>query len=385
MSINNLSKKTIKLLENRVKPYKLISKRTGLNPNYIRTLPEQLSTKEAYFVDIIVVASSENTQKQKIITTYKDKNGEIIEKIFEYNGFDKPTIHKIYKNLETYSDNIKAKLIQTVENISKTKGFSAWKKIKTEKQIITKKGNQNIEEITTASVSTNERFINETKNETHTFKKYVFSKNKEGIKTKTLKLETEKNEFGIPIIKNIENINCTTPQNDEYLALRAYDYEDIRIPMAKIALKKLGLENLRIKIDSFLSRDKKIMGSFDHYTGMIKFNHFIDLKLENINTAFHEAKHALQYAIMGIFEKIQTQFGKKCFKEFKGTKTPELNLKAINYFVAHTNYVPSAKNKEEYLTNILEKEAYKAGDLGLNDYIQKGDEIYRAFDKFIDL
>jgi hypothetical protein len=64
---------------------------------------------------------------------------------------------------------------------------------------------------------------------------------------------------------------------------------------------------------------------------------------------------------------------------YKGQVTPEMEAKADKYFEAHKNYKKASENYDEYRTNLLEEEAWDAGERGSDNYFIQGEDLYSQF------
>lgn len=365
------------------KPYTLLTKELGINTkNPKRYFPEMLSLTEPESADVVIIAKSDDLNKKTIITTFRDKNKEMIERVYEYEGMNKPETHRIYKPLSNHGYKyLKGKLIQVFENLDITNKFKVWKKISSEKQYVERDINDNICNVTIAKVTTKERDVRPTTEESHSLTEYFVPSAYNGQKhdPRYIQFETTK-EKGIPKITSIKTSeDVDIPQYDNYLAMRIYDSDDIKVPITKTALKENGLEGLDIPVeDSYTLKDTTI-GCFTNSTGIIHFNYKKDDKPEMIETGFHEAKHAFQYAILGILNKIKSSFTTKCLEKFKGEITDSIRRLGDKYHEGHKNYAKAEENYREYRKNILEDEAWQYGEEKLKEYAQKGRALSEQF------
>ena len=367
-----------------IKPYVLVSKEKGISITPDRNLPELIGLKEPTCADVVVIAKSNNPQQKKIITTYKDKNNKIIERVYSYEGFDIPETHRLYNDLPNHGyKNLNGRLVQVFENLDRSGKYKAWKKISSEKQYVNTNNNNEKTHVTIAKVSTDERFLNPTSVEQHSLKEYYVPKAHGGTKKtpKSIEFETKKDSDGIPEITKITSTdNVAIPKNDSYLAFRIYDNEDMKVPITRRALKDSHLKGLNIRIEDAYNMKETTSGSFDHNMGIIKFNVKDLLKPEIINTAYHETQHAFQYAVMAITKRFEnTPFAKKCLDKFKGKITPSIERDADMYYNAKLNYIQPKQNYQQYRENLLEKEAWEIGDAAEDDYISEGWELAAQF------
>lgn len=366
-----------------VKPYTLLSKIKGISVDATdRILPETLSMKKASTVDVVEIGKTTNPEQKIRISTFRDINNNIIEKVHEYEGIEKPETHRLYRELPNHEDyTLKGRLVQIFENLDTTGRFKAWQKVASEKQYVkssTAKGNTSV---TIAKVTTDERTINPVKHEKHSLTEYYVPKAHGGqkIEPKHIEFETETTD-GIPQITTISaSKDVKIPENDEYLAMRVYDSDSVKIPITQTALKERGLENLDISVTNSYRMDELTNGAFYEDYGRIEFNTKYRDKHKVIETGYHEPEHAYQYYIMGITGKLDTRYGIRCKERFKGTITPQMEYEATLYEQGHKNYVQPEDNYQAYRDNILEQCGREAGSVGIRYYLQKGRELAEQF------
>ncbi len=389
MQINKLKPlfhKLISPLERKrpkVKPYTLLSKQTNLPLDSVEITAERIGIQDAATADKVVIGKTDNPEQQKIITTFKDKNGKIVERIFEYIGFDLPEIHQIFEELTScITDDITGRLIQTFENLNKSGKAKIWTKISSEKQFVHTDTFINKKDyVTITRVSTQERNIKPPAVETHSITEYqVPDAHLYSIPNKkSLMYTTKRDSEGIPQIIDIKADNVNIPQNDEYLALRLYDSDDMKRPITNIALKKANLDDLGIKIEDAYTFDDTTQGSFNNKEGIIKFNFKYQPKDSIVDTAFHEVTHAKQYELMGRTKMLGTRYTTNCLVKHGEEVSPDKIQAGKEYYEAHENYVSSSVNYARYRENLLEKEARAQAGQAVYDYLNQGKEIRREF------
>ena len=390
MRINKLKPVFHKLISHferkrpKVKPYTLLSKQTNLPLDSLEITAERIGTQNAVTADKIIIGKTDNHEQQKIITTFRDKKGKIVERIFEYHGFELPEIHRVYTELTSLiKKNITGRLIQTFENLNKSGKPKIWAKISSEKQFVhTDYFTDKKDYVTISRVTTSERNIKPPVEEFHSITEYPVPSAHFCIlpPEKSLAFKTKKDSSGIPqITEIISSQNINIPKNDEYLALRMYDADDVKKPITNIALKKANLEDLNIRIEDFYTTNKNIKGSFNHEAGVIKFNFKYQPKDSIIDTAFHEVKHAKQYELMGRTKKLKTRYTTNCLVKHGEENSDKAVRKADLYYDAHKNYVSSDVNYNHYRANLLEQEAWEAGERAIRDYLSKGTSLRKQF------
>lgn len=366
-----------------VKPFVLLSKDKGLNIDSLhRNIPEMLSMKKASTVDIVELGKTNNPEQKIRITTFRDDKNNILELVHEYEGIEKPETHRLYRELPNYGDNsLKGRLVQLFENLDITGRFKAWQRVKTEKQYVKTSDAGEKTHLTIAKVTTDERSIQPISHETHRLTEYYVPKAHGGrkISPKFIEFETE-NQKEIPQITTIRaSQNVNIPQDDEYLAMRIYDSESMKVPITRTALKERGLEGLEIPIENSYRMKEQTCGSFSENSGRIQFNSKYQDKPNIIETGFHEPEHAYQYALLGITNRLKNPYGDKCRAKFKGTITPRIEREAAMYEEGHLNYVQPEVNFKKYWENVLEECARDAANAGKRYYLQKGRTLSEQF------
>jgi hypothetical protein len=373
---------------NPIKPFVLLSKRKGMPITPNSDLPERIGHGFASSVDIVEIGEVADPSKKRIVTTFNNRDKKPVEKIFEYIGYDdKPEVHRVYDDL--VGDFVKkGRWVETFENLDVTGKFKAWKKVASQRMYVSKSMYTSKPDwVTIAKVSTDERFLNDTVKEHHSLTEYrVPSTYLPGKPfSKFIKFDTEKDAQGIPRITSI----CATedvkiPEDDKYLALRLYDAHDVKLPIAKTALRENGLGNLDIPVEFSPLIEGSTKGSFYSNDGKILFNEAHVPKHSAITTGFHEAKHAQQYAIMAISgEGEMTTYAKHCIANYDCPVTPEIKELGKEYAKADIEYIDPKVNYEKYKENKLEEEAWGEGGWRMGQYFEKGRELSNQFVHFL--
>lgn len=372
----------------KTKPYTVVSRELNLSPDAPQVTIIGISSQKAATADKVVIAKTDNPEFQKIITTFRDKNGKIIERIFEYKGFNIPEKIRIYRELvSNLKKDVKGRLIQTFENLSPANRSKIWTKISSEKQFVhTDKFWDKADYVTITRVTTTERDIKPPVEEIHSITEYPVPSSHLYIlpQKKSLVFKTKKDSSGIPQITEIISAqNAHVPKNDEYLTLRMYDADDMRKPVTHIALKKSNLDDLNINVEDAYIPNATTKGSFNHETGTINFNFLYRPKSSIVGTAFHEVKHAKQYEFMGRTRMLDTKYTTECLIKHGEETSKEAIKKGRIYYNAHKNYVSGDVNYEQYRANLLEQEAWAEAERGVMEYIRKGEALRYQFPRVI--
>jgi len=386
--------------------YSLISKTTNIPfKNYRKhfvsiALPKKgghFADKINIFVDKIDVFDKKLDYKNTV-TTYKDKDGNIIGKIFDFANRDlicRIYNHIFYKNIIGI-EKIKSKEIREYRLPRKLlKHFC-------KKQKNRKYGLWNLEKIETHHVSENSyikdkihsltRILNlrDKQTSTHTIIEFPHTKrNILGFKMgktnkKLLQFDVDKNNWkvieGSQITQNVE-----FPQKDPYLPYRILGLNDFIIPITKLMIKKRGLSDMKIGIGYYnetLKNGKKTSAHFKPWAGKIEYNiaHKRQSKIEITNTSRHETEHAWQYYLDSRSGTPHGNWGKMIQKKFGDlSQEPELKKVADAYKKSIANYVSYEENEIEYFKSLIERLAREAGENESKIYEASGYEIRSDF------
>ena len=380
---NQMVKPLRKTQTPRVKPYELISKEVGLSADSLKISAERIGIEDAATADIVVIRKTQQPEQQKVITTFRDSSGNIVERVFEYIGINRPEKHRLYRSLHSYfPKKVTGKLVQTFENINTNGKPKAWCKTSSEKFFVNRNEFGQKDYVTIAKVTTDERSIYPIKVHKHSLTQYPVPRVHigENVHKKNLSFVTKIDEDGIPQIQKIEaDKNIMIPIEDEYLAFRMYDSDDMRKPIANYALKKQNLHDLGIRVEDNYYSSEKTTGSFNHDNGVVYYNYRYLTKEEVVDTAFHETAHAKQYEVMGRTKIFGSKYSTDCLLKHGEDNSPVSIEKGKKYYAASKNYVSADENYKEYKDNLLEKEAWAEGEKAVDDYLEQGWELRNEF------
>lgn len=380
---NQMVKPLRKTQTPRVKPYELISKEVGLSADSLKISAERIGIENAATADIVVIRKTQQPEQQKVITTFRDSAGNIVERVFEYIGVNRPEKHRLYRPLHSYfPEKVTGKLVQTFENININGTPKAWCKTASEKFFVNRNEFGQKDYVTIAKVTTDERSIYPIKVHKHSLTQYPvpIAHVDQNINKKNLSFVTKMDENGIPQIQKItSDRDVLIPRDDEYLAFRMFDSEDAKKPVTNYALKKRNLHDLGIRVEDNFYSSEKTTGSFNHDKGVIFYNYRYLTKEEVVDTAFHETTHAKQYEVMGRTKTFGSKYSTDCLIKHGEDNSPAAVEKGKAYYEAHKNYVPAEVDYEKYRKNLLEKEAWAEGEKAVDDYLEQGWELRYEF------
>ena len=386
--------------------YYLISKITNTSFTNYRGSARRLSERIPETVDEIFVGVYKKPKKIKKITTFKDKEGNIIERAFDYS--DGRLRNRIY----TY-DNSKISADEQVKSITirdlwinkkMLSFYDAFLKDYEESKPL-KTVLWNFSKIITNHISNNPKTDTKILSQTvvsnygtptkmkHRFVEYPAIISNKIQKTQQKILQFLVNSQTSKIIpKSISSQNAAVPQKDSFLEFRALDVYDVREGLTKRFLKERKMNKGQdIQIDPFYypqNEDEKIYSAmFDPNDGSINFNRFYKAKskAEVVSTSRHETEHAWQYFLRARIAMPTTEWEAFINRNFCVPKTKKLIREAMKYYKSIRNYVSLTKELEQnkqldkYRNNYIEKKAHSAGRKASKQYIKEGYEIRKEF------
>lgn len=382
--------------------YYLISKRMGEPFTKYKNNALRISVGCPYTVDEIVVGIRGKTGLERKITTFRDSNGKIIERAFNY--FDKPYRNRIYSNADNIigeeqfvtSTTIKEyKLKRAILNVYKdfkdkfaSLGLhtALWKNTKT----ITNHLCENI--------NTGEKVLSQTRIENikypskqlHSFIEFphIIDGKRQDNNKKLLQymVNTKNNKIYSDFQKSEGLKNPRKIFRDMFLPFRALSMDEIIIPLTKFFIKQRGLSRMELIINTnFMPqypREERLTAFFLSSNGSINFNkqNIAKSKSNLVSTIRHEVEHGWQYYLDARnIENPESEWQTKIFKKFGEIKNPELKAEAEKYTESIDNYIQYYEDYEKYKKNYIEVMAEKAGNQARGKYNRKGQELRNSF------
>lgn len=356
----------------------------------------RLLNQTARTVDEVVVGIKGQPQLQGKITTFKDSNGNIIERAMDLIG--KPYKNRIYTKRDNVICNDEFVTSVSVKEYYLNKSMKdahiesvalgnkrtlLWTPIK----FFTNHLSENVEtgeKVLTKVIQTN---LLKPQKEIHTFIEYPHIIN--GKITKTAKKILK---FGVNTLngykinlKILLEQGTKLPQNDEYLGLRALEINDSKTAFAQKFLIKLGLKNKRITINpDYVAQnnyEELTKALFDPNDGSINFvkGYIFKSKSEICNTARHESEHGWQFYLHARNIKGEgSPWEEKIYDLFRDLPKT-LRKEAQEYTDSIRSYVTVVQDKIKYKQNLIEQKAKLAGqkESALYDYERR--EIQNNF------
>ena len=378
--------------------YYLISKNYGQKFTRYKGNAIRLSQQLPDLVDEVVIGIKGKIGQEKRITTFKDSQGNILERIFDY--FDKPLKNQIYarenftkgNNLFTTTTiteySLKRKDLSTYKTLRKTfEEFNIpttmWNKIKIENNHLYKNINSG-EKIFSQTSVTN---IKQPTEQIHSFIEFPHLVNGKRKNNSKKILEIKVNSKQGLVTETLTQQGAKKPKNDSFLAFRALDFEEIKTTLTEIFLRKRGLsKKMNISIDPAYQPPGegiyRISAEFNPFYGEIHFNKFFKFKSKQklVSTSRHEVEHAWQYYLYSRNTGGEYPWEISTAKIFGGIqKNSKLKKEAEKYTKSINNYVTYLEDYEKYQKNYIEIKANNAGRKARNKYEREAQEIRNAF------
>ncbi len=355
----------------------------------------RLNKSTPYTVDEVLIAKRGKSTPCKKITTFKDSNGKIMERIFNYTG--KPIRNRVYQRQEqVIGDNEIVHSTQIKEYFLPQQIVDIYKKFQENlnafnvQTVLWKKGMVQTNHVSD-NINNGEKILSKTTITTgpvsdsdflHTFVEYPKIKNGK-IERKPVKSL----EFGVDGSYNVDyaSINANgvkSPNNDSFLGYRILGIDDMKEPITEKFMKDRGVANLGYIINTnYLPENgsETLCGLF--YDGNIMFNKLHDFKSKSnfVSTSSHEVEHGWQYYLDARnggkrgenLEEIGRTYGEITNKKLK--KEADVYTKSID------NYVPHYVDYARYRKNYIEIKANKAGAKAKQEYDEQGKIIREDF------
>ena len=376
----------------------LLSKITGQKYNKCHRIQTLKLTKGTpYSVDEVVLAVKGQIGKERKVTTFRDRNGNVIERAFDY--YDKPYIkNRVYSSRNSDISDFETVVSKNIKEYTLNKNLiSTYKQLKAYQpgtEVAVLKEKLNLTNHIARDIDTGEKFFSQTiitpktpiLYSLHKFVEYpsIYQGHKTCYPKKEMSFIV--NNKTNRVVKGSENaINVKVPKKDSYLAYRALGIDEMKVPITERYIKERGLSKIDIEIDTNYiepNNDESITAITSYLDGSIHFNKLCQLKnkAEVVDTAKHEVEHVWQYALDGrLSAGASSTFARKAYKIYGPIKNNELKTEAKKYSRALDNYVEYYVDFDKYYNNYIEKMARKAGEKAKKQYIKEGLEIKKSF------
>ncbi len=349
----------------------------------------RLSNQIPQTVKEVLIANKKGKVRGKI-TTFLDKEGNVIEKAF--NIKDKPLKNRIYTSQKNHigtdevvtSTQIKEytlnrKLIDIYRkhmnrfiNLDTRTYFWEQESIQTNHM-----ANNTALGIKNLTISRIQNLKNIPLQFLHSFTQYKPIVNNKISKNSPIKyIEYIVNDKFIALKSSIHTINMKRPKFDSFLGFRALSLEDFKIPITERFLRDRGIKHLGYKIvPNYMPTDgKQITWKGLFCNGYIKFRRtwVPKSKADFVSTSRHEVEHGWQYYLDARNGKDRGENMLAIGEKYGKLKDPKLQYEADKYTESIDNYIPAEKDYNGYRQNYIEVKAFDAGARAEEKYKKEG-------------
>lgn len=376
----------------------LISKPTRILFAQYKGKAQRLSNELPHTVEEIIVGRR-GVKGQRIITTFRDSKGEIIERSYDYPkrplrnvvythsdhviGEDEyvtsitrkeysisRTILKTYKEFQQALNEVKSRTFLWTHHKTETNHLS--ENINTGEKILSRSSIINMENIDKQI----HRFVE--------FPHVLGGKIKKHI-IKFLYFEVD-NTSGKVIQDSIFSDGIKFHRGDQFLQFRAYDIDGVKEPATFKFMRDRKVDKLGVTIDTqYIPTDDKektrLVACFIPSNGSVNFNMLYKPKSKTmvIGTARHEVEHIWHYLLdarngdneIGTWQATM-------FQQFGPIKNKTLQQEANKCSDAIENYVEFTEDYQAYLKNYIEEEANREGRLVREKYDRQGEKLRKS-------
>lgn len=366
----------------------IISKTTQNFADYMsQTI--RLSDQTPYTVKEVIIQNKKWKVRGKI-TTFLDKEGNVIEKAF--NIKDKPLKNRIYTSQKNHigSDEVvistqikeytlKRNLIDIYRKhikdfIKWNVQTSLWEQEKIQTNHVAKHIPTDIINLTISRI---QNLKNLKQEYLHSFTQYKPIVNNKISKNSPIKyIEYIVNDKFIALKSSIHTINMKRPKFDSFLGFRALSLEDFKIPITERFLCDRGIKHLGYKIlPNYMPTDgKEITWKGLFCNGYIKFRRtwVPKSKADFVSTSRHEVEHGWQYYLDARNGQDRGDNMLAIGEKYGKLKDPKLQYEADKYTESIDNYIPAEKDYNGYRQNYIEVKAFDAGARAEEKYKKEG-------------
>lgn len=356
----------------------------------------RLSNQIPQTVKEVLIANKKGKVRGKI-TTFLDKEGNVIEKAF--NIKDKPLKNRIYTSQKNHigtdevvtSTQIKEytlnrKLIDIYRKhiqdfIKWNVQTSLWEQEKIQTNHVATNSALGIKYLTISRI---QNLKNIQLHFLHSFTQYKPIVNNKISKNSPIKyIEYIVNDKFIALKSSIHTINMKRPKFDSFLGFRALSLEDFKIPITERFLRDRGIKHLGYKIvPNYMPTDgKQITWKGLFCNGYIKFRKtwIPKSKADFVSTSRHEVEHGWQYYLDARNGKGRGENMLAIGEKYGKLKDPKLQYEADKYTESIDNYIPAEKDYNGYRQNYIEVKAFDAGARAMKKYNKDGKILREEF------
>ncbi|MBO5446154.1 hypothetical protein J6A34_01465 [bacterium] len=377
----------------------LISKPTRILFAQYKGKAQRLSNELPHTVEEIIVGRR-GVKGQRIITTFRDSKGEIIERSYDYPK--RPLRNVVY----THSDYVigEDEYVKTTTKKEYTIYRTVLKRFKEIKQVLSDDRNKIflcVHQKTESNhlsenIHTGEKILSRTSivnlenlgKQIHRFIEFphvIGGKIKKYV-TKFLYFEVD-DTSGKVIQDSIFSDGIKFHRGDQFLQFRAYDIDGVKEPATRKFMRDRKVDKLGVNVNTtYIPKDDKektrLVACFIPSNGSVNFNMLYKPKSKTmvIGTARHEVEHIWHYLLdarngdneIGTWQ--NTMFER--FGPIVKNKT--LQIEANRCSDAIENYVEFTEDYQAYLKNYIEEEANREGRLVREKYDRQGEKLRKS-------
>lgn len=350
----------------------------------------RLSSQIPHSVKEVIIQNKKGKVRGKI-TTFLDKEGNVIEKAF--NIKDKPLKNRIYTSQKNHigSDEVvistqikeytlKRNLIDIYRKhikdfIKWNVQTSLWEQEKIQTNHVATNSALGIKYLTISKI---QNLKNISKQFLHSFTQYKpIIKNKINKDSSIKHIEYIVNDKFKVFGKSIKTTNMKSPKFDSFLGFRALSLEDFKIPITERFLSDRGIKHLGYKIlPNYMPTDgKEITWKGLFCNGYIKFRRtwVPKSKADFASTSRHEVEHGWQYYLDARNGQDRGDNMLAIGEKYGKLKDPKLQYEADKYTESIDNYIPAEKDYNGYRQNYIEIKAFDAGARAEEKYKKEGE------------
>ena len=356
----------------------------------------RLSSQIPHSVKEVIIQNKKGKVRGKI-TTFLDKEGNVIEKAF--NIKDKPLKNRIYTSQKNHigSDEVvistqikeytlKRNLIDIYRKhikdfIKWNVQTSLWEQEKIQTNHVATNSALGIKYLTISKI---QNLKNISKQFLHSFTQYKpIIKNKINKDSSIKHIEYIVNDKFKVLGKSIKTTNMKSPKFDSFLGFRALSLEDFKIPITERFLSDRGIKHLGYKIlPNYMPTDgKEITWKGLFCNGYIKFRRtwVPKSKADFASTSRHEVEHGWQYYLDARNGQDRGDNMLAIGEKYGKLKDPKLQYEADKYTESIDNYIPAEKDYNGYRQNYIEIKAFDAGARAEEKYKKEGEILKDEF------
>lgn len=372
--------------------YYLLSKTTQKFVDYV-SRPIRLSKATPYTVDEVLIAKKGKKNPCKKITTFRDSEGNIIERIFNFHN--QPLRNRLYTRKETTIGENEIVNSTTVKEFFLTRRLvdiyknkqarlkelniqtTLWKAGKVQTNHVSENINNGEKIISISTIKNPEESLSK-----HEIVEYPAIKNGkiEHKKAKSLNFIVDEN-FDVDS-KSINTNGVKAPVEDSYLGYRLLTIDDAKEPLTERFFRDRGVDKLGYTVDTdFVPEDNSETLCALFNDGMIQYNKLRKIKSKSdfVSTARHEVEHGWQYYLDARNGGKRGEYLEELGSSYGEIKDKKLKKEADNYTKSLDNYVPYYVNYARYRKNYVEIKANEAGAKAKQEYDEQGKTIRESF------